>query len=330
MRDSGWRRRRLLILGYHGVSVKDEHQWNPAPFMPPDRLRVRLEILRQESYNVVPLGEALERLRAGTLPPRSVAITLDDGEYGFYRRAFPLLREYGFLATVYLTTHYADHRLPNFRLICSYMLWKKASATFHFPRGGAGRTLDLRNERGQQTGLQELIDFTSRLSSEQKGDIAAELARVLGTDYTELRATRILNLMNHEEAEEISRAGVDIQLHTHRRRWPDNEAEYRKEIRDNRAGIEEKTRQVPVDFCYPRGPYAAEFLPWLSAEGVVSATTRDVGLASAGTDPLLLPRLVDHTGLTELEFRAWLSGLASLLPLWEAFVRTFTGCASAE
>ena len=316
VRDSGWRRRRLLILCYHGISVQDEHEWNPALFMPPEGLRARLEMLRQERYNVLPLGDALQRLRAGALPPRSVAITFDDGEYGFYARAFPLLREFGFPATVYLTTHYADRRLPVFELICSYMLWKKAGGMVRVNLGGTERRLDLRNEEGQRRALQEVVEFAERgrFSSEQKDGVAADLAGALGIDYAQLRTSRILQLVNHAEVKELSGAGVDIQLHTHRHRSPRSQAEYQKEIRDNRASIQAKTRQLPVHFCYPSGEYAAEFLPWLSAEGVVSATTCSPGLASAETDPLLLPRLVDHTGLSAIEFRAWLSGLASLLP----------------
>ena len=38
------------------------------------------------------------------------------------------------------------------------------------------------------------------------------------------------------------------------------------------------------------------------------------GLAHAGTDPMLLPRLVDTTGLTDAEFVAWISGSWQLLP----------------
>ena len=316
VRDSSWRQRRLLILCYHGISLEDEHRWNPALFMPAEHLRSRLQLLRQERYNVLPLGEALQRLAAGTLPPRSVAITFDDGDYDFYSRAYPLLREYDYPATVYLTTHYADRGLPVFEGICSYMLWRKASSTVHLDILGTGRTLDLRTEAGRERALRELVDFArrERLSSTDKDAVAAELARALGIDYARLRATRILQLMNHEEVEELARAGVDVQLHTHRHCSPRNEADYRKEIVDNRVSIRAKTGQSAVHFCYPSGEYASSFLPWLSAEGVVSATTCNPGLASAGTDPLLLPRLVDHTGLSEVEFSAWLSGLASLLP----------------
>ena len=72
---------------------------------------------------MLPLGEALQRLRAGTLPARSVAITFDDGTYDFFRQAYPLLKSYGFPVTVYQTTYYTSVERPVFNLICSYMLW---------------------------------------------------------------------------------------------------------------------------------------------------------------------------------------------------------------
>jgi hypothetical protein len=67
-------------------------------------------------------------------------------------------------------------------------------------------------------------------------------------------------------------------------------------------------------FCYPSGVYEPEFLPWLEAEQVVTATTCDPGMASSGCNPLLLPRFVDTSYVTSLEFEGWLTGAASLLP----------------
>src|SRR3970040_1656437 len=77
--DSSWRRNRLLVLCYHGVSLQDEHEWNPELFVTPAFLRRRFEILREKGYSVLPLDEALAHCASGTLPPRSVVITFDDG-----------------------------------------------------------------------------------------------------------------------------------------------------------------------------------------------------------------------------------------------------------
>ena len=103
-RDSSWRRDRLLILCYHGISVADEHGWDRELYMDRERFRARMELLRQGGYQVLPLGEACERLRRGALPERAVALTFDDGDYDFYAVAWPILREFQFPATVYANT----------------------------------------------------------------------------------------------------------------------------------------------------------------------------------------------------------------------------------
>jgi peptidoglycan/xylan/chitin deacetylase (PgdA/CDA1 family) len=43
------------------------------------------------------------------LPPRPIVLTFDDGYRDIYTNAWPLLREYGFPATVYLITSVIDH-----------------------------------------------------------------------------------------------------------------------------------------------------------------------------------------------------------------------------
>src|ERR1700744_415393 len=75
---SQWRAERLLILCYHGISLRDEHLWSPGLYMSPDQFASRLECIRAGGYNVLPLSTAVARLYARDLPPRSLAITFDD------------------------------------------------------------------------------------------------------------------------------------------------------------------------------------------------------------------------------------------------------------
>ena len=163
--DSSWRRDRLLILCYHGTSLEDEHRWRPALYLEPNRFEQRLQILKRDGYSVLPLAEGLQRLQSGTLPARSVALTFDDGTYDFYRQAYPLLKQFGFPATVYLTTYYMDCEVPVFGLITSYVLWKRRGVVISDGQDlGLAGSLDLRTEAGRH---QVVLD-RSRLPSRSR------------------------------------------------------------------------------------------------------------------------------------------------------------------
>jgi len=313
--DSTWRKNRLLILCYHGISRIDEHLWRPGLYMQPEIFRQRLQILAEGKYNVLPLGEALRRIRAGQLPPRSVAITFDDGGYDFYEGAFPIIESYGFPVTVYQTTYYSDYQKPIFNLVCSYMLWQRRNQP---PRNGKefgfSEPLDLSTESSRATIVRKLIldAEASNLNGAQRDDLARRLAEHLNIPYDEILSSRILQIMNPSERDQLAAAGVDFQLHTHRHRTPIDESLFRKEIEDNRQSLG-PLGDAAVHFCYPSGIYRPEFLGWLQKERVVSATTCDPGMVSRQSNPLLLPRLVDTSAHSAVEFEACLTGLASLL-----------------
>lgn len=316
VRESQWRQQRLLILCYHGVSQADEHEWRPLLFMPPQMLEERFQILRKGRYNVIGLSEGLRKLQEGALPPRSVAITFDDGCYDFYSQAYPLLRQHGFPVTVYQTTYYSDLQRPIFNLICSYMLWKKRGQVLSKGSEIGLRTpLDLRTERSRQEIVFTLVKRSEKedLTGAQKDQLAARLASLLDIDYEELARKRIVQLLKPEEVAELAAEGVDFQLHTHRHRTPKDESLFRKEIIDNRKWLAQVVKNPTEHFCYPAGDYDRQFLPWLRADGVVSATTCDAGLVTAGTEPLLLPRFVDTATRSATEFESWLTGVGDLL-----------------
>ena len=86
------------------------------------------------------------------------------------------------------------------------------------------------------------------------------------------------------------------------------------ELKDNLRRIAAFTSREPRHFCYTGGFYLPEYPVYLKEYGMLSATTCKPGLCTARTNPLLLPRLVDTPGLSDLEFHAWLDGSADLLP----------------
>ena len=310
VRRSEWRRGRLLILCYHGISLEREHEWDGALYMPADLLRARLETIRRSGAAVLPLGKAVEALAAGELREPAVALTFDDGFCDFHRMAAPLLREFEYPATVYLTTYYVDRQLPLFNLICPYMLWLKRDSGRVIGAGlweGAPERVSPDTWRNLETRIREQAQARG-LSTVEKDELAAKLAGHLGIDYEAVRASRALSLMNAEEVRELAGQGFDFQLHTHRHRTPSDEASFLKEIRDNRERIEELTGRPAVHFCYPSGVHRPEMLAWLRREGVVTATTCEGGLCRRGAEPLLLPRKIDTCLVTQTELEGWISG----------------------
>ena len=318
VRESRWRQARLLVLCYHGISTDDEHEWNAELYMPAPMFRRRLEILRDGGYSVLPLDDAVERLYQGTLPPRSVVITFDDGAANFYSRALPLLREFDFPATVYLTTYHTSARRPVFDVTLPYILWKGRHRSLSRDLvGGDGewRLSDAAEREQAREALRAHLVARGRGGHAEEA-LLAEVARRLGVDFDAIRERRIMHLMTEEEVSVAAELGVSIQLHTHRHRTPRDEAEFAHEIEVNRGHIVRLTRRTDGrwHFCYPNGWRAREFIPWLRGLDVRSAATCQPGIASRTTDPILLPRLVDTTLLSEIEFEGWLSGVSAFLP----------------
>ncbi len=318
---SSWRTQRLLVLCYHGVSQRDEHEWSPELYISPTFLRRRLTILAEEHANVMSLDEGAAALRAGTLPPRAVVITFDDGNFDFHSRALPLLAERNYPATNYASTYYASYQRPVFGPSTSYLLWRGRGQTLPSWREvGLEAAASLRSEAGRAVVLATLRSHAERsaLTAEEKDSLNAQLAGRLSLDYDELLRDRLFHLMTGPEMRDVVAAGHAMELHTHRHRTPRDEQLFRREIRDNRNWLTQNVGATARHFCYPSGVHRPEFLPWLEAEGIETATTCVPGLGTPGDPQLLLPRFIDTMRQSEGAFRAWVNGLAHLArrPRW--------------
>src|SRR5262249_20386051 len=122
-----------------------------------------------------------------------------------------------------------------------------------------------------------------------------------------------LSLMNGGEIEDLARAGVDIQLHTHRHRFPLETAKAAQEIADNRAVLEGLVGKPLRHFCYPSGIWSEQQWPVLAANGIETATTCDPGLNYRSTPRLGLKRFCDAENISQIEFEAEVFGYTELL-----------------
>jgi peptidoglycan/xylan/chitin deacetylase (PgdA/CDA1 family) len=92
----------IPILAYHRFGGKDGKM-----VVTPEAFAAQMKYLADNDYRVIRLADLVDFL-GGTraLPSRAVVLTIDDGYASTYHHAFPLLKQYGFPATVFVYTDF--------------------------------------------------------------------------------------------------------------------------------------------------------------------------------------------------------------------------------
>ena len=308
-RVSAWIfRRRLPILCYHGFELLEECAFRPQLFISRETFERRLRYISANGFNVLSLDEALVRLRSGSLPPRALVITIDDGFKSTISVAGPLLA--GMPATVYVTTYYMDKQVPIFGLAMQYVFWKAKTQNRDF-----SKLLDSEGAKDPEQAMQELISRGNEMQTEQdRQALLRRIAQSLNVDLAPLYEKHLLSIMSADELQRLSGLGIGVQLHTHRHRFPLNDrAAACREIEENRTRLKQALGVVAHHFCYPSGIFDESQWPWLQAMGVESATTCLSGLNRSDTPRYGLRRFLDHENVAFIEFRAELAGFNEIL-----------------
>ncbi|OGX44076.1 MAG: hypothetical protein A3G38_01415 [Omnitrophica WOR_2 bacterium RIFCSPLOWO2_12_FULL_51_8] len=91
------------ILMYHSV-IPDAHSYDPLTITPISFAR-QMAFLKQRRFNVISLEALADLIRSGKkVPPRTLAITFDDGCIDNYTTVFPILKKYQVPATMFVIT----------------------------------------------------------------------------------------------------------------------------------------------------------------------------------------------------------------------------------
>ncbi len=105
-------RDRVRVLCYHKVSsIPQTNIYIQELAVPVDKFTAQMHFLARKGFNIITLDELIScRGENRNPPPRTVIITFDDGYRDNYENAFPILREHGFKADIFLVTRYIGGR----------------------------------------------------------------------------------------------------------------------------------------------------------------------------------------------------------------------------
>lgn len=97
--------RAVPILMYHSFDASEKGKG--LLFVSPHHFEQQMAFLKKNGYQVIPLDELVDSLKAGKkFPHNAVVITIDDGYQSNYSYAYPILKKYGFPATIFLATSF--------------------------------------------------------------------------------------------------------------------------------------------------------------------------------------------------------------------------------
>lgn len=305
-----WRnRRRLPILMYHGVVERPLapfcwHALDLASFT------AQLEHVARR-YRVLPLPEALTRLSEGTLPPRSAALTFDDGTLTKRTLAFPVLERLGLPATIFVVTDLlgTGRALWPDRL---YLAFARARApAVDLSALGRGRH-DLVTAAGRARAYAAAVNVLKALAPAAKDTHLERLVAEL--DPTDPDDPGPFRLMSWDDVRALAASGlVSFGAHTTRHEIlsRQDDASVTREVAASQARVTQESGVAPTVFAYPNGraiDFDARAQAAVRAAGLRFALATTQGLADASSDPLALPRLCIGADLSLARFRLLLSG----------------------
>lgn len=101
----------IRVLMYHHVQdeVIAKNSNTTSLTVTPDFFRKQMQYLKDKNYQIITPGDLENFFNTGTkVPPKSVIITFDDGYKDNYTVAYPILKEFGFKATIFISTGHVN------------------------------------------------------------------------------------------------------------------------------------------------------------------------------------------------------------------------------
>jgi peptidoglycan/xylan/chitin deacetylase (PgdA/CDA1 family) len=312
-------RQRIVMAMYHGFTAADVHEGienHEGKHVHVDQFRAHLAYLKQH-HTVVPLGDVVQAMTAGTpLPDRTAVITIDDGYRSIYTVAYPALREFGLPASAFLTTAFVDDREYLWTDRVEYAVNRAEAEEMEVPIGDTRLRLDLRAIDAKRAAERHLRGLLKSMPQASRFGALEAIERAAGRSLLDAAGgSALYDPLTWEQTAEMARSGlVSIGSHTHThvilsRCDPPRASE---ELRESKRIIEGRLAMPCRLFCYPNGR-AGDFSTvtgaLVRAEGYACALPTVYGSNGRGGNVYELKRYNFGKPMIRGELEVRLSGL---------------------
>ena len=264
-------------------------------------------------FRVLPLAEAVQRLRRGDLPARAAAITFDDGYADNHDIAAPILRRHALPATFFIASGFLDggrmwndtviesvRRTPLHALELSDLLPAEHGAA------ALGTCLSVVSAADKRALLDQLLPRIKYLPPARREAVVAAIAERAAAQLPEDL------MMRSEQVKALHAAGMGIGAHTvtHPILAQLDRSQMRREIGEGRDALASLVGERIALFAYPNGKpgkdYNHQSIEVVRELGFDAAVSTAWGAASGASDCHQLPRFTpwDRKGL-RFAMRMW-------------------------
>jgi peptidoglycan/xylan/chitin deacetylase (PgdA/CDA1 family) len=274
----------VIVLMYHRINGAD----SSFPGLPVESFAAQMRWLR-DNCDVIAPEALIERAQRPTRVRPAVLITFDDGYRDYHDRAYPVLKQLGLPAVVFIATSFIDH---------GGMIWTEevqaAATATRLPRVSLpwsdAPAVELPDERARAAlGARARAHLKTLPDADRQQAVQALLVALGG------EATRERQMLNWDEVRrtmDLTRYGGHT--HTHPILSRVDRAAAEREIRTCRDRIADETGRVPTLFAYPNGTaadFTSETQDLLRQSGFRVGFSTIEGIAGAGTDWMAVKRL---------------------------------------
>ncbi len=281
---------RLSIAIYHRVVEEDDALLGISASAPIFDMQVEYF---SKNFNVLPLHEAVQRLKNGTLPNRAACITFDDGYADNEEVALPILQKHGVPATFFVATGFINGGIMWNDVVIEWMRRVPVDSLDLTKMDLGKHVIDTLPQRREA--LYSLINTLKYLPFEIRKQRIDQLCSLIPVSLPD-------NLMmTPEQVVKLHSAGMGIGAHTVNHpilAQIKNEAAH-SEIADCKDTLEQVINAPVRLFAYPNGKPDKDYLPdhikIIKNLGFDAACSTAWGAAKNGCDLYQLPRFTPWT-----------------------------------